>query len=504
MYRSSVEYDGPASTDTAHVYYNANIINYRTSDLTSGVVVPDPAIRFNETRDAPIVKDASKYFFSIIRFTMNGPGLNLPLFIPDIQEGQSDPDLTSYSAAITYQQTWNTTAAGAVTFNIKPSPRFMRWLPQYLNATLAPVPRPPIQRQDIDSQYYWAYTYDHVIGLINATFQQAYLDTYTAFVAAWAAAATGDPFPYPTFADWLAEVNVPKLVQEPDKRFSIYYDSQGFGNRIEPFVPVSNPWIASFTYSTGNIVEYLGNYYISLVPANTNNLPTNPAFWAPSVFTPGPRSAPSLNLYLNSNMGNILANFPSFYENLTTNPGYVYRMRVPDDFYTNVVDYRVAPFAGVPPLGFVPVSEQKVYYRITQDFKSVSQLWSPISSLVFTTTMLPIKAEQIGAPVELGEGNLGYSSAGTAAAFNPIVTDIALNTEDIGADGYRGFIYYAPQAQYRLADLTPSQQAINNIDIQVFYKNRLNNQLYPVTIPNGGSVDIKVMFIRKDASDAYK
>jgi hypothetical protein len=435
---------------------------------------------------------------------MNGPGLNLPLFIPDIQEGQPDVDLTSYSAAITYQQTWNTTAAGAVTFNIKPPSKFMVWSPQYLNNTLAPTPRPPTVRQDIDSRYYWAYTYDHVVGLINATFDEAYFDTYTAFQAAWLAAATGDPFPYPTYADFKAAVNVPTLVQDPDERFSIYYDSDGFGTRIEPFVPVSSAWLPTFAYSTGNIVEYLGNYYSSIAPANLNNLPTNPAFWAPAAFTPGPASPPGLKLYLNSNMGNILANFPSFYENLTTNPGYVYQMRVPTSFYQNVVDYRVAPFAGIPPLGFVPVEQQKVYYKTTQDFKSVSQLWSPISSLVFTTTLLPIKAEQIAAPIELGEGNLGASSSASAAAFNPIVTDIALPTGEVGADGYRDFIYYAPQAQYRLADLTPSQQPINNIDIQVFYKNRLNNQLYPVTIPNGGSVDIKILFVRKDAAVIYK
>jgi hypothetical protein len=30
--------------------------------------------------------------------------------------------------------------------------------------------------------------------------------------------------------------------------------------------------------------------------------------------------------------------------------------------------------------------------------------------------------------------------------------------------------------------------------LQVFWRNRLNNQLYPVTIPNGGTVNFKLMF----------
>ena len=50
------------------VYYNCDIINNRT---TSGGI--DPEVRFNETRDAPIIRDSSQYYFSIVRFTMNGP-----------------------------------------------------------------------------------------------------------------------------------------------------------------------------------------------------------------------------------------------------------------------------------------------------------------------------------------------------------------------------------------------------------------------------------------------
>ena len=51
------------------IYYNADIINGRLIDEGSG---KDPKISFNETRDSPIVKDASQYYFSIVRFSMDG------------------------------------------------------------------------------------------------------------------------------------------------------------------------------------------------------------------------------------------------------------------------------------------------------------------------------------------------------------------------------------------------------------------------------------------------
>jgi hypothetical protein len=58
-------------------------------------------------------------------------------------------------------------------------------------------------------------------------------------------------------------------------------------------------------------------------------------------------------------------------------------------------------------------------------------------------------------------------------------------------------IYYAPSAEYRMADFQNSKQDIRNIDIQVFWKNRLDNQLYPVSMFNLSSVSFKLMFRKK-------
>jgi hypothetical protein len=147
-----------------------------------------------------------------------------------------------------------------------------------------------------------------------------------------------------------------------------------------------------------------------------------------------------------------------------------------------------------PPI--VPVFTGKSYYQEVQDYESTSSLWSPITALVFTSTLIPVYAEQVGAPIIYGEGNDGTNNQSTNA-FQPIVTDIALPLDN--AANYRGFIEYVPSAEYRMASFTSSRQEIRNIDIQVFWKARLDGNLYPLRMFNLSSVSIKMMF-RKKAS----
>ena len=137
-----------------------------------------------------------------------------------------------------------------------------------------------------------------------------------------------------------------------------------------------------------------------------------------------------------------------------------------------------------------------VWYAMTQNYVSTSTLWSPIDSIVFTSTLLPLQNEQTAPPNALGSRNTGNSTATSQSAFSPIITDVSL---DLSTDptAYRKMIYYAPSAEYRMADFQNSKQDIRNIDIQVFWKNRLDNQLYPVSMFNLSSVSFKLMFRKK-------
>jgi hypothetical protein len=274
-----------------------------------------------------------------------------------------------------------------------------------------------------------------------------------------------------------------KYVAETSK-FEIYMDSAGFGTRLTAFTP------------TG--------YAAPLAGFATH---------------------PQCRLFFNANMFGLFSNFNNTYYNLvgTGSPplfvsggapvevpdGYVNEILSTNKAFQNISDFRLAPYTGVAPLGYNPVSLTgaaitpnmigRVYYIAQQDYSSTDSLWSPVSSIVFTSTLLPVKSEATGAPVVLGAGNLGFSQATVQSAFQPIITDISLDTSVGNADAYRRFIYYAPSAEYRLSDFSSSKQDIRNIDIQVFWKNRLDNQLYPINMFNLSSVSIKVMFKHKDA-----
>jgi hypothetical protein len=479
MYKSRIEsYGEQADGDPDNVYLNLDIINNTTSDPVAAGQ-QDPQIRFNETRDAPIVKDASKYQFTIVRFSMNGANKDLPLFIPLVKTitpavpvpGIKPENYTEYESAISYEQTWVTTnQPGGIRFTIAPPVRPVNYVTETQNPVVAPNPRNPTlgSGQDLTSRYYWVYTYQHWVDLVNATWALCQNDTFVAFQTAWAAAATGNVFPYANIAAWQAAVGPPpKLVyDETTGLFSIW----------------------------GSALSFTNNSGIQ-VPAGTYP-------------TPGPApiqsAAPLCRLFFDTNMFGLFSNFSNTYWGAPTgNPfpaatvgpqtsiaaaaaGYVNEILFPNKQYQNLSEL-AAPVVA-PDLGY--------YWVVTQDYESTSSLWSPIASIVFTSTLLPIRTEATGAPLALGSGNLGYSSASIQNAFAPIVTDIALDLANDGSDAYRKMIYYSPVAEYRMASLTPSRQTINSIDIQVFWKNRLDGNLYPVQMYNQSSVSIKCLFRR--------
>jgi hypothetical protein len=545
------------------LYYNADIVNNNQLDQNNGVAITDPQVRFNETRDKPILENCADYHFSIIRFSMNGANLDLPLFCPTIAlcsqypqwqqiaspgnykvgdeviyeafpyqciqasgSGQNAPPApvwasfpntlpsantwwnpltpdgavyvadptdplqpysvpTVYSFTLSYQQTWKDNSGNVKTISVNSGQEFMGWLPQYNNTVVAPPPQSGcIFQQDLNSRYWWAADYNWVITRMNYTLQGAWLQTYLNFVTAAAAANVVNP--YSTYQAWLNGVGIaPQLTWDGCKQcMSLYADSSCWGQRLLPFV----------------------NLDIS------NN----------------PTATPYCRAFMNTNMYGLLSGFPSIYWNTTTIPGPVAVYYIPgtdggypdltgiqggayefffqNEFYSNVADYRVSPYGGTPPLGFVPttaisgelINYQKVYWVIGQDFNMVDTLWSPIQSLVFTSQLMPIVKEFASDPVVLGFGNLGNSAPVAPSAFQPIITDIDLDLAGKygGAAQYRGFITFHPTAEYRMADVA-GNQPIRSVDVQLWWKNRLDGQLYPVNMFNLSSVSIKMLFRKK-------
>lgn len=521
-YQSNWETVG-SSADPDIVYYNASIINNNTDDQLGGYAFQDPLVRFNETRAQPIVRDASQYQFSIIRFVVNGPNKDLPLFIPAIQSGtgQTDVNLTEYGLGLSASIPVTLTAGGDASVNLCSKLVYIDYEPEIVNTKLAPIPNPTSNQnfigewdninaykkgdivvvvlvinqdtgevsekfyvanvavpvgtelnasyttdaglkspywsptssesgrpQDVSTRYYWVLTFQHWVNLVNKALETANLALYDEYVALSTTEAYVSDFA--TYATWLETYPTPQLNYDiPSGLFNFVYPSSYQPSLADTFGSIGL-WLNQNL--EGLLSNFLATYYNTPLGDDTMSQGLNPR------------------------------DFPS---------GFVYKMTV----QTNTFGTNTFPTADI-----VPASTYKEAYWVvmTQECKSTSTLWSPIESLVFISTLLPLQNEQVAPPNAYGAGNIGNSSATAPSAFQPIITDIA-NDLSIDPFAYRKMIYYAPTAEYRMTDFQNSKTEIKSIDIQVFWKNRLNNQLYPLSMYNLSSVSLKMIFRKKNA-----
>jgi hypothetical protein len=513
--------DGGA--DSELIYYNANIIN--TSQTDVGNPQDPPIVRFNESRDAPIVRDASQYNFSIVRFSMNGPNKNLPLFIPIIQTNgfpfpvQTNPNRTIYYVNVPYQRSWTFTNTGGVaqtkTYTIAPESSPIIYRPEIQNQLIAPVPTAPatgFTRQNLSTRYYWVYTYKHWCDLVNEALLTAMQTTWTTFQNVWNADTdinlVASPFPYPTFASFLADHDAPFLKYDEDtKLFEFHGDTRAYN--------VSSQVDGTIDPITG-------------VPKGTN-IPL-PAFVPPAIpvapFPAQPATAPYLRVFLNSNLYGLLSNFKSTLYNatngtplpfplttpitvpnfgITLTPAlYTYEVLFPNENYTNILNNNptLQGNTAVPPPAYnpyflLPTQKQRTYWVSKQDYCSTGSLWSPVQSIVFTSTLLPVKKEYTGKPLLLGDSN-SSGTTNSQSAFEPIVADFVIDQQYEKAEGWRDFTLYEPTAEYKMISLTASHDEIRNIDIQVYWKYRLTGELIPLTMFNCSDVAIKMLFRKSD------
>jgi hypothetical protein len=515
--------DGGADTDL--IYYNASIVaaNQRGSGPEIG---PPAVVRFNESRDAPIIKNASQYYFSIIRFAMNGPNKNLPLFIPILETNnvnnpvQTDSNRTIYAASIAYQREWYYTQAGSGAvlskiFTATPASNPVRYVSETQNTSIAPVPVAPaggFTKQDLSTRYYWVYTYKHWCDLVNRTLTFAMFDAWGEFRTLWITDPDIDlalsPFPYATFQSFLDDHDAPFIKYNEDtKLFEIYGDTRAFN--------VSGQ-LNGLTDGIGNIIG--------------TNVPV-PAFVPPAVPPAGPavaNSAPYLRLFFNSNLYGLFSNFNNTYFNagqtssllfpLTgTTPVpllvagatlvpvvYTNEILFTNQNYTNILNnnpslqgFNAPPPPAYNPFFLIPTYKQNLYWISKQDFNSTNSLWSPVQSIVFTSTLLPLKKEYTAQPIQLGESN-AFTNTGSASAFEPIISDFVIDAQTEKAEGWRDFTLYEPTAEYKMVSLNASHDEIRNVDIQVYWKYRLTGELIPLTMFNCSDVSLKMMFRRAD------
>jgi len=183
-----------------------------------------------------------------------------------------------------------------------------------------------------------------------------------------------------------------------------------------------------------------------------------------------------IRIYFNRPLYGLFSSFGA-YRNSITNPNQnVYQIRLTGEKGTNLVQ-NANWGSGI------------TFIDYPQEYSTLSN-FNPVSSLLFTTSQLPIVPNQISAPLIFNNNQL-VSDYNQNSLTYQIITDMA-NNDDFS---YKPNLLYNPSAEYRRISLT-SNRPINNIDIQVFWRNK-RGELKPFYVWSGGSASIKILFEKK-------
>jgi hypothetical protein len=128
---------------------------------------------------------------------------------------------------------------------------------------------------------------------------------------------------------------------------------------------------------------------------------------------------------------------------------------------------------------------------VTQENPTID-LWSPVSSICFTSNLLPIISTNLTAPLIYSGGSIVQSINGNNANIITQITDIST----LGSQ-YRPSILYNPSGQYRFISLT-GNKPLNQIDINVYWKSKTGSFI-PLPLQSGGSCSLKILFRKKIA-----
>jgi len=159
---SGIDFSSRISYEPYHIYYDLNIIN----NDTNGTRKP-PALQFTEIRNNPYLSNPSDYFCSVVRFSIETP--SLPLIVPQALVNNTDINALIYTITLSHPLLINN---GTTIINNSIQQRVI-YVPQS-NPLYTGLPNIPTEFQDIESDYYYVYTYQPFIDMVNTALRAAW------------------------------------------------------------------------------------------------------------------------------------------------------------------------------------------------------------------------------------------------------------------------------------------------------------------------------------------
>jgi hypothetical protein len=147
-------------------------------------------------------------------------------------------------------------------------------------------------------------------------------------------------------------------------------------------------------------------------------------------------------------------------------------------------------FSGSNVAYFPPATADYQALQIVEEFVNLSA-WSPVQSVVVTTSSFPIVSENLPTPTIFNNGS-SFSSVSQNQNQDLVITDFS---SDTGL--YNSSFLYVPSSEYRMISMQPTTQDLRDIYLTVKYLDRFGNY-NNVRLNSGGSMGLKILFRKKN------
>jgi hypothetical protein len=313
--------------DPSQKYYNILVKNNNTGYDSSGNPLPYTSavdLSFEQTRTIPYINHPRDFYMSVVGFEMDTQ--SIPVFICDPIVGQSNVNDTVYTITMNY-----ITNTGV---NNKVVQTRVQWEPEDKSATIPTGLVPDSYNMD---PYYYAYTYQHFVGLVNK-----------ALVTCWTA---------------LESLPAPQLPIT--------------ANTLEAFISLEGDKVILNAQNALCLTDSSGN-----IANNTNTL----------------AKSTGVKIYFNTELYNLFSSFEAInvvqpLVNIGPTSSVLnsnYQLLFTKNQSSTNLKLTPVSFAGIPPV---------LTYGMSQNFSEYSPLpyWNPIDKVVFTTAQLPVVPQLVAA-----------------------------------------------------------------------------------------------------------
>lgn len=468
---------GKGGVGEAILYAETTLLNVSTGAVEANL----PPARFKEVRPTPIIGVAADYSCAIQTWTSSGHAL--PLFIPTIATGQSDPNLTVYSVTAGWSYglaTGATVVASTGTLSWAPGSGVLTYAGTAVAGlvvgsvvTFLALPQGGASLLINDCQWTCATAGG---GGTSATFTNvaacepppaAGLVTNGAISWGFGGVATWNMTQTVRWEPQFAGEGVPgpPTTRQSDADGSQYYWAVTYAWALRPFNAATSAAQAALIAKVQRGPR--AGWPVPLAPVFERVSDGFMLGMADTNYYPG-----GANVLAGYGLWTLGTNAPAHELFKGFNTSYA------DGTYTFVMAPTAAAATSGPPPDY-----------ITTEFDCGDE-WSPVGALTFTS-FLPATYQLVSAPANIADGTI----VGVGGTTSNTITSIRLPLSGRGAADYLGNILYTPTAQYAWFQLN-GQQPITQLDWSVSWQNRRDATTHQLYLLPGASITIVFAFQR--------